>query len=113
MNLYEVIFNSSYGKADGDKDTIYLVSAPDFKSAVDEVWRNASPSNHGGAQFPLADVVYEIGVKASCENEAINTRILRGPYIQCAYNYCWKSWRRKIVGSEKTDEWEEIPYVVA
>ena len=51
MNLYEVIFNDPYGKTDGDEDTIYLVSALDFKSAVDEVWRNASSSNHGGERF--------------------------------------------------------------
>ena len=113
MTLYEVIFHSSYGKADGDEDTIYLVSAPDFKSAVDEVWSNASARHHGGERFPLADVVYEIGIKASCEGDVVGIRILRGPYIQCAYNYCWKSWRRKIVGSEKTKEWEEVPYVVA
>src|SRR6185369_7908309 len=113
MNLYEVIFHSSYGKADGEKDTIYLVSALDFKSAVDEVRCNASSSNHGGERFPLADVVYEIGIKASCEGDAVGTRILRGPYIQCAYNYCWKSWQRKVDGSKKTDEWEETPYIVA
>jgi hypothetical protein len=51
MNLYEVIFNDPYGKTDGDEDTIYLVSALDFKSAVDEVWRNASSSDHGGERF--------------------------------------------------------------
>lgn len=106
MNLYEVIFYGSYGKPDGS-DTIYLVSAPDYKSAVEAVWCNASSSNHGGEGFPLADVVHEIGVDSSRHAEAVGTRIIRGPYIQRAYNYGWKSWSRKIDGSEKTNEWEE------
>lgn len=108
MNLYEVIFQNSYGKTDGDEDTIYLVSAPDFKQAVEEVWRNASSSNHGGERNPLADIVHEIGVDLSRHTESVGTRILRGPYIQCAYNYSWKSWRRKCEGTEKTKEWEEV-----
>ncbi|MBN8420891.1 MAG: hypothetical protein J0L73_18385 [Verrucomicrobia bacterium] len=107
MNLYEVIFYSSYGKTDGDEDTIYLVSAPDFMSAIEAVWCNASSSNHGGERFPLADVVHEIGMDSSRHAEAAETRIIRGPFIQCAYNYGWKSWRRKMDGSEKTTEWEE------
>jgi hypothetical protein len=113
MNLYEVIFHSSYGKTDGDEDTIYLVSAPDFKSAVEAVWCNASASNHGGEQFPLADVVHEIGVDSSRHSEAEGTRIIRGPYMQCAFNYGWKSWRRKLDGSEKTNEWEESSDITA
>jgi hypothetical protein len=113
MNLYEVIFHSSYGKTDSDDDTIYLVSAPDFKSAVEAVWSNASASNHGGERFPLADVVHEIGVDSSRLAEAEGTRIIRGPYIQCAYNYGWKSWTRKLDGSEKTNEWEETSDVEA
>src|ERR1700733_14486973 len=102
MKLYEVIFRSTYGRTDGDEDTIYLVSAPDFKTAVDEVRRNASSSNHGGERFPLADVVHEIGVDSSRHAETVDTRIVRGPYIQCAYNYSWKSWRRKYEGSKQT-----------
>lgn len=100
MNLYEVIFHGSYGSTDND-DTIYLVSAPDFKSAVEAVWYNASPSNHGGERFLLADVVHEIGVDSSPQAEAVGPRIIRGPYIQFAYNYGWKSWSRKNDGSEK------------
>ncbi|OYW72826.1 MAG: hypothetical protein B7Z37_23725 [Verrucomicrobia bacterium 12-59-8] len=107
MNLSEVISHSSYGKTDGDDDTIHLMSAPDFKSAFDAVWCNASPSNHGGKRFPLADVVHEIGIDSSRHAEADGTRIIRGPYIQYAYNYGRKSWGRKIVDSEKTNEWEE------
>jgi hypothetical protein len=108
MNLYEVIFYSTYGKTDGDEDTIYLVSAPDFMAAVDDVYRNALSSNHGGEQHPLADVVHEIGVDLSRHAEKVGSRILRGPHIQCAYNYSWRSWRRKVEGATKTNDWEEV-----
>ena len=114
MNLYEVIFNDPYGKTDGDEDTIYLVSALDFESAVDEVWRNASiEQSWRRAFFPLAGVVHEVGVSESRYADQVGTRIVRGPYIECAYNCGWRSWQRKIDGSEKTKEWEETPYVVA
>ena len=113
MNLYEVIFWGSYGKTEGDEDTIYLVRAPDFTTAVEEVRNNASRSDHGGERGPLAHVVYEIGVDSSAYANATGPRILRGPYIQCAYNCAWRSWERKIEGAEYTQEWEEKPYVAA
>lgn len=103
MNLYEVIFWGAAGREGGD-DTIYLVRAPDFQSAVEEVSNNASPSNHGGQRFPIAQKVHELG-KDSSTLEV--TRILRGPYFQLAYNCGWRAWNRKIVGSDYTGEWEE------
>jgi hypothetical protein len=106
MNLYEVIFWGAEGRAD-DADTIYLVRAPDFRSAVEFVSTNASPSNHGGARCPLAHVVYELGRDASPHAETGGTSILRGPYFQCAYNFGWRVWNRKLEGSDYTREWEE------
>jgi hypothetical protein len=117
MNLYEVVFWGSYGKTEGDEDTIYLVRAPDFLAAVEAVRNYASPDDHGGERGPSAHVVYEIGVSCSApatHANATGSRVLRGPYIQCAYNYAWKAWNRKIEGAEYTKEWEEEkPYVVA
>jgi hypothetical protein len=42
MKLYEVIFCGSRGNGD-DEETIYLVRAPDFRTALEDVQRNASP----------------------------------------------------------------------
>jgi hypothetical protein len=111
MNLYEVIFYSSYGKTDGDDDTIYLVRAPDFQAAVQAVYINASSRNHGGTRFPLADVVHEIGSDSSPRADESDTRILRGPYLQPAYNDGWRAWQRKIEGAKKTEDWEEVNHV--
>ena len=111
MNLYEVIFYGSYGKTDGDEDTIYLVRAPDFKSAVEEVWTNASSKDHGGERYPLADYVHEVGVDSSPHAATAGTRVLRGPYIQCAHNHGWRAWQRKIEGAKKTKDWEEVNHL--
>ena len=108
MNIYEVIFHESHGNH-RNKDTIYLVRAPDFRAAVDEVARNASPANHGGQSFPLAHAVYELGRDHSLESEE-HPRILRGPYTESAYNRGWKAWYRIIKGSDYSKEWqEEVP----
>ena len=113
MNLYEVIFYTSYRKTDGDEDTIYLVRAPDFKAAVELVRHNQSKSDHGGETGLLPDVVYEIGVDASRYADATAGCILRGPYIQCAYNYAWRSWECKInENGDHTGEYEENLYIV-
>ena len=113
MNLYEVIFWGSYGKTQGDEDTIYLVRAPDFMAAVEEVRNNASRSNHGGERGPLAHIVYEVGVDSSAYATATGPRILRGPYFQCAYNYAWRSWERNVEGAENTQDWKEKSSVAA
>jgi len=110
MRLYEVIFWGSYGKTQSDEDTIYLVRAPDFMVAVEEVRNNDSGSDHGGESGPVAHVVYEIGVDASTHADTTGPRILRGPYIQCAYNSGWRSWERKVEGAEYTLEWQEKPF---
>ena len=110
MKLYEVIFWGSHGDRP-NKDTIYLVRAPDFLSAVEEVATNSSPSNHGGAKIRLAHVVYEIGDDLSLSPED-HPRILRGPYFESAYNHCWRAWHRQTDGADYTREWKEEPRAV-
>ena len=105
MKLYEVIFWGSHGDRP-NKDTIYLVRAQDFKAAVDEVSTNASQNHHGGERFPLGHVVYEVGEDLSLSPED-HPRILRGPYFESAHNRGWKSWRRRIEGSDYARDWEE------
>jgi hypothetical protein len=106
MKLFEVIFWGAQGDVDA-KDTIYLVRSSDFRAAVEDVQRNASPSNHNGEMSPLAHTVYEIGTDASPHANS-NPRILRGPYFDFAHNHGWRAWHRKMEGSSDTDEWEEV-----
>lgn len=109
MNIYEVVFWGSKGKADA-ADTIYLVRAPDFHAAIDEVQRNASWSDHrGNSHWP--DTVYEVGVDLSPLTVA-GPCVLRGPYFAFAYNHGWKAWSRKISDSVDIDEWEaKVPSI--
>jgi hypothetical protein len=99
MKLYEVIFLRTGGKTDDDSDTMFLVRADDFRSALDEACLNGCPE-----MIPY--VVHEIGQDLTGHPEDA-PRILRGPYIAHAYNHGWKSWHRKIKGSDFSDEWEE------
>ena len=103
MNLYEVIFWGAEGY-DNDEDTIYLVRAPDWRTAVEVVQTNAPSSIHKIHRSTLAQRVHEIGIDSSPLSEP---RIVRGPYFQCAYNHGWRSWDREIVGDEYTKEWKE------
>lgn len=105
MKLFEVIFWGSHGDGNSE-DTIYLVRAPDFRSAVDDVQRNASARDHNGESGPLPHVVYEVGTDLSPYADS-NPRILRGPYFAHAYNFGWRAWHRKIKGSGYAREWEE------
>jgi hypothetical protein len=93
MTIYEVIFWGSLGKRD-EKDTLYLVRAMDFQSAVQEVIRNGAPEKFDGTGTPLVDAVYEVG-QDLCPYPNQEARILRGPYFAFAYNYGWRSWSRK------------------
>ncbi|HXI71017.1 MAG TPA: hypothetical protein VNN22_11745 [Verrucomicrobiae bacterium] len=111
MNLYEVIYSGSQGKCDDDSSTVFLVRATDFLSAVEEVALNGMRPS--GNKKPLALVVYEIGADLSSTPAEDSPRILRGPYFARAYNYGWKSWERKIEGSDYTNQWEEKPYAMA
>ena len=104
MKLYEVIFWGSQGDGNAE-DTIYLVRAPNFTFAVDEVRRNGRPEDHGHRSRD-AHKVYEIGDDSSPYAEA-HPGILRGPYFEFAYNRGWKSWERKFEGADYTMEWEE------
>jgi hypothetical protein len=110
MKLYEVVFWGSEGaeRHENDEDTIYLVRAADFRTALTEVATNASPGNHKGHRSPLGHVVYEIGTDLSVSSDD-TPRILRGPYYQCAYNHGWKAWHRKMEGSDYATEWEQEP----
>src|SRR5437879_7071539 len=109
MKLFEVIFRGSYGKTDGDEDTIYLVRAQYFRAAIEEVQTNASRNNHNGERYPLAHHVYELGIDL-CPHAESRPGILRGPYNAVSYNRGWGAWHRKIEGSDYTREWaEEFP----
>jgi hypothetical protein len=110
MNLYEVIYWGSHGDGNAE-DTIYLVRESDFRTAVEHVQRNLSASDHDGETGILAHIVYEIGRDLSPYADS-NPRILRGPYFAFAYNFGWRSWERKIVGSDYTNDWEEKSNVV-
>ena len=107
MNLYEVMFYGTLNKLDNDADTIFLVRASDFRSAVEEVLVNRSSQLPAeGARRAIARVVYEIGIDRSCHSEQ-HPSVLRGPYFQAAYNYGWKWWKRRVEDGEVTEEWEE------
>ena len=106
MNIYEVIFWGADGH-DSDEDTLYLVRAIDWRSAVAMVRCNASSSDHKIHKSTLAHRVHEIGTDSSCGEQ--HKQILRGPYFQCAFNHGWLAWNRQF--DEKTMdytfEWEE------
>jgi hypothetical protein len=107
MNIYEVIFYETLDEQDSDADTIFLVRASDFRSAIEEVLVNRSSQLPAkGARRAIARVVYEIGIDRSCDPDQL-PRVLRGPYFQAAYNFGWKSWKRRVEDGEVTDEWEE------
>jgi len=112
MNLYEVIYWGSHGDGNAE-DTVYLVRASNFRAAVEHVQRNISPSDHNGESGLMAHVVYEVGTDSSPHADSNHPCTLRGPYFAYAYNFGWKSWERKIEGSEYTNEWEEKQNVVA
>ncbi|HEY5910945.1 MAG TPA: hypothetical protein VJA21_10125 [Verrucomicrobiae bacterium] len=104
MNIYEVVFWNSYGRRDSE-DTIYLVRAPTFRAAIEDVQRNGAPTGHGtGTSTP--DVVYEVGVDVS-PYAPTNPCILRGPYFERAVNRGWKQWRRNCDGAQHTNDWVE------
>jgi hypothetical protein len=105
MNIYEVIFLASHGKRDSE-DTIYLVRASDFRTAVEHVQHNTSPSDHNGVNAPQAHAVYEVGVDLSPYADSNHPCTLRGPYFAFAVNRGWKAWRRKMEGADYTNEWE-------
>ena len=108
MNLYEVIFYGADGRND-DADTIYLVRASDFRSAVETVCHSLSAKYHALHESPITpDAVFEIGKDLSASQDTVPLP-LRGPYVQCAYNYGWRTWERKIKEGVKTDDWEEKP----
>ena len=81
--------------------------APDFRTAVENVERNTSPSDHNGVSAPQANAVYEVGVDLSPYAPS-NPGILRGPYFAFAYNFGWKYWSRECEGSNATEVWEEV-----
>ena len=109
MNLYEVVFAETLDQRDDDADTIFLVRAADFRTAIEEVIINKKLSlPHNGAGRAMPWIVYEIGIDSS-NNDDKEPRVLRGPYCQCAYNYGWKTWEELIVGANGLDGWGEKP----
>ena len=109
MKIYEVVFTGTLENLGNDWDTCFLVRAPDFRAAMEEVMVNGTkiPKEINPNEKPR--VIHEIGIDLAtgfCEEP----KILRGPYMQCAYNYCWKCWLRKIEDDHYIDEWEEIDY---
>jgi hypothetical protein len=108
MNIYEVIYWGSHGDGNAE-DTIYLVRASDYREAYEHVQRNSSARDHNGKSGELAHVVYEVAIDLSPYADSNHPCTLRGPYFAFATNYGWKSWERKIEGSEYTREWEEKP----
>jgi hypothetical protein len=105
MKIFEVIFLGSHGDENAE-DTIYLVRATDFRSAVDDVQRTASARHHKGKKAPLAHVVHELGTDLSKHAES-NPQIIRGPYFAHAYNYGWRAWHRKTEGPDDATDWTE------
>src|SRR6478672_11303983 len=91
MNLYEVVFYGAVGR-DDDADTIYLVRAPNHIMAIDTACHNLSREHHDlSKSTPVPDCVYEIGTDlASVPGD--EPVYLRGPYVQCSYNYGWRRW---------------------
>jgi hypothetical protein len=105
MNLYEVVFWGSHGDGNAE-DTIYLVRAPDFRSAVEDVQTNGCPTEHTGKPDSTAHKVHEVGRDLSPYAEQ-NPRILRGPYFAFAFNFGWRSWSRRLDGADNTNDWVE------
>ena len=106
MKLYEVIYWGSNGDGNAE-DTIYLVRAADFRSAVEHVQRNISASDHNEESGILADIVYEIGVDLSPFADVNHPTTLRGPYFAFAFNSGWKAWKRKLEETNDANQWEE------
>lgn len=109
MNIYEVVFWGSHGDGNAE-DTIYLVRAPDFRTAVEDVQRNGGVSEYRNGLDSRADNVHEVGVDLSPYAEK-NPCILRGPYFAFAVNRGWRSWSRKMKEGEPTNEWVEDQFI--
>jgi hypothetical protein len=102
MKLYEVIF---WG-GQGERDSIYLVRAPDHLAAVEALSGNTSPRNHRGIKFPVPHAIHELGVETTLNAEEA-PKMLRGPYVESAYNHGWRYWRRPDLSEGTADDWIE------
>jgi hypothetical protein len=109
MNLYEVVFHGALGR-DDDADTIYLVRAPNHTTAIETACHSLSRKHHDfSLGTPVPDCVFEIGHDlASVRTD--EPLCLRGPYVQCSYNYGWRRWERCVEAGVKTAKWQEVPY---
>ncbi len=95
MSLFEIVRwgNESddplTGGPDGP-DTCFLVRAATLEAAVAlvDVLLSRRPSERVRSQAQLA---YLIGEDAGTD---ATPRILRGPYLQSAYNHGWRQWMR-------------------
>jgi len=109
MKIYEVIFTDRRDP-DGDTDAIFLVRAEDFRSAVKEVFQNGGRREHCSV---LPHSILEIGEESHAGSNSTGTRILRGPYFECALNFGWREWRRKDLETDESEygsryDWEEV-----
>jgi hypothetical protein len=105
MKIYEVVY-SGPEHYDGT-DIAFLVRAPNFLAAVDEVRSNGDWE----LREKMARTVHEIGkelvVKDDRDDGRMNTTCILRRYHVTAYNRGWKRWDRKFVGSDYVDEWEQ------
>ena len=107
MYLYEVIRwgndapdDDPTGGPDGP-DTCFLVRAGSLEEAaalVDVVLKRLPQQNKRVSRYARA--LYLLGTDSGSSTEA---RVLRGPYIQSAYNYGWQIWHR----DDPDGTWEE------
>lgn len=81
------------------------MAAYGFEDALDFVDRNISHWDRTGEK-PKANVIHEIGIALL---GVPDTRQLRGPYFDYAYQFGVRSWQR----SEETNEWSFEPPGIA
>jgi hypothetical protein len=104
MKLYEVLFLDKRDR-DGDRDSIFLVRAPDLQKAV-ELARSHARENESFRPH----TVFEIGTESALR-EHDDPKVLRGPYYECGFNFGWREWRREgepYDTDNKPDVWEEV-----
>lgn len=105
MKLFEVLFLDRRDHS-GDTDAIFLIRAPDLKKAV-ELAMSARRENESFRPH----TAFEIGTE-SVTRDHNDSKVLRGPYYECGFNFGWREWRRKgepydtdLMGP---DIWEEV-----
>jgi hypothetical protein len=105
MKLYEVLLLDRRDR-DSDRDSIFLVRAPDLDKAVALA---DSARRHNESFRP--HTVFEIGTDSAIGGHK-DPKVLRGPYCECGFNFGWREWRRKgdpyDTDNTIADVWEEV-----